>query len=62
MVLVQFAEQFKLLYCIFKAAVKLTQEQRTTDLEPLLNKGWSLVNGRDAIYKEFIFKDFNQVK
>jgi 4a-hydroxytetrahydrobiopterin dehydratase len=21
---------------------------------------WSMVDGRDAIYKEFIFKDFNQ--
>lgn len=30
-------------------------------LEPLLAKGWTLVNGRDAIYKEFLFKDFNQV-
>ena len=22
--------------------------------------GWSMVKDRDAIYKEFIFKDFNQ--
>lgn len=44
-----------------QAAVKLSTEQRATELEPLLTKGWTLVNGRDAIYKEFIFKDFNQV-
>lgn len=45
-----------------KAAEKLTPEQRTNLLEPLLAKNWTLVAGRDAIYKEFIFKDFNQVR
>lgn len=29
-------------------------------LPPLLNSGWSMVNGRDAIYKEFMFRDFNE--
>lgn len=29
-------------------------------MQPLLNAGWSMVNGRDAIYKEYLFKDFNQ--
>ena len=28
-------------------------------LEPLLATGWALVEGRDAITKEFTFKDFN---
>lgn len=42
--------------------MKLTAEERAADLEPLLAAGWSLVNGRDAIYKEFIMKDFNQVR
>lgn len=41
---------------------KLSDAERKQLLEPLLAKGWSLVNGRDAIYKEFLFKDFNQVK
>lgn len=40
---------------------KLNESERTTELGPLLAKGWTLVEGRDAIYKEFIFKDFNQV-
>lgn len=29
-------------------------------MQPLLDAGWSMVNGRDAIYREFIFTDFNQ--
>ena len=32
------------------------------DLEPLKSAGWTMVEGRDAIYKEFMFKDFNEVK
>jgi len=39
---------------------KLTEEERSSQLAPLLSKGWSMVEGRDAIYKEFLFKDFNQ--
>lgn len=39
---------------------KLNEAERKELLEPLLAKGWTLVNGRDAIYKEFLFKDFNQ--
>lgn len=39
---------------------KLTAEERETDLEPLKSSGWSEVEGRDAIYKEFKFKNFNQ--
>ena len=57
------------------AAVKLDTIERQEKLQPLINKGdieqkplkksptfsgWSMVKDRDAIYKEFIFKDFNQ--
>ncbi|KAI1301647.1 putative pterin-4-alpha-carbinolamine dehydratase [Halotydeus destructor] len=39
----------------------LNDEQRESKLKPLLEKGWSLDGaGRDAIVKEFQFKDFNQ--
>lgn len=41
---------------------KLTDEERDTVLSPLTGAGWTMVKGRDAIYKEFLFKDFNQVK
>lgn len=40
---------------------KLTDEVRETTLSPLKENGWSVTDGRDAIYKEFQFKDFNQV-
>lgn len=40
---------------------KLTEEERKTTLSPLTAAGWTNVDGRDAIYKEFLFKDFNQV-
>ena len=43
-----------------KMAGKLTQEQRDTLLKPLLSSGWSMVKDRDAIYREFVFKDFNE--
>jgi len=39
---------------------QLSEEERSTTLTPLKVAGWTLVEGRDAIYKEFIFKDFNQ--
>ena len=39
---------------------KLTQEEREKDLKPLLTSGWSVQSDRDAIYKEFLFKNFNQ--
>jgi pterin-4a-carbinolamine dehydratase len=39
----------------------LTTEERASKLQPLLDKGWTLdVSGRDAITKEFLFKDFNR--
>ncbi|XP_046639682.1 probable pterin-4-alpha-carbinolamine dehydratase [Daphnia pulicaria] len=42
------------------AACKLTDEERTTFLNPLHDAGWTLVSNRDAIYKEFVCQDFNQ--
>ncbi|XP_017846937.1 pterin-4-alpha-carbinolamine dehydratase isoform X2 [Drosophila busckii] len=39
---------------------KLTEEERKEKLQPLLDAGWKMVEGRDAIYKEFLLKDFNQ--
>uniref|UniRef100_A0A673B397 Pterin-4-alpha-carbinolamine dehydratase n=1 Tax=Sphaeramia orbicularis TaxID=375764 RepID=A0A673B397_9TELE len=38
----------------------LTEEERNHLLPLLQNAQWVEVVGRDAIYKEFIFKDFNQ--
>uniref|UniRef100_A0A3B4V3Y4 Pterin-4-alpha-carbinolamine dehydratase n=1 Tax=Seriola dumerili TaxID=41447 RepID=A0A3B4V3Y4_SERDU len=38
----------------------LTDEERTHLLPLLRNAQWVEVVGRDAIYKEFVFKDFNQ--
>ena len=39
---------------------KLDEEERNTALSSLRKAGWTEVEGRDAIYKEFLFKDFNQ--
>lgn len=38
----------------------MTEAERSEQLQPLLSAGWSLVEGRDAIYKEYLFKNFNQ--
>ncbi|KAG5885360.1 hypothetical protein JTB14_035164 [Gonioctena quinquepunctata] len=43
-----------------KMQAKLTAEERNTTLAALLGQGWNLVENRDAIHKEFLFKDFNQ--
>ncbi|XP_064536302.1 pterin-4-alpha-carbinolamine dehydratase isoform X2 [Drosophila montana] len=43
-----------------KMVAKLTERERAEKLQPLLDAGWCLVEGRDAIYKEFLLKDFNQ--
>jgi len=42
-------------------AGKLTGDERTTALAPLKGAGWTEVKDRDAIHKEFLFKDFNEV-
>ena len=39
---------------------KLDEEERNTSLRSLRKAGWAEVEGRDAIQKEFLFKDFNQ--
>jgi len=39
---------------------KLEGEDRVSKLNELKLAGWTEVDGRDAIYKEFVFKDFNQ--
>uniref|UniRef100_A0A8C1ZLX0 Pterin-4-alpha-carbinolamine dehydratase n=2 Tax=Cyprinus carpio TaxID=7962 RepID=A0A8C1ZLX0_CYPCA len=38
----------------------LTMEEREHLLPMMRNAQWVEVVGRDAIYKEFLFKDFNQ--
>ncbi|VDK48645.1 unnamed protein product [Anisakis simplex] len=38
----------------------LDATQRKQLLEPLLSSGWSMVEGRDAIKKQFLFKNFNE--
>lgn len=40
---------------------KLEGDERTKKLAELTETGWTVVDGRDAIYKEFVFKNFNQV-
>jgi pterin-4a-carbinolamine dehydratase len=42
--------------------MKLTENERALHVKPLLDNGWITVAGRDAIYKEFLFKDFNEVR
>ena len=37
---------------------KLSEETRGPLLEPLFATGWAMVDGRDAIQKEFVFADF----
>jgi 4a-hydroxytetrahydrobiopterin dehydratase len=39
---------------------KLTGDDRTAKLAALKETGWTEIEGRDAIYKEFVFKNFNQ--
>ncbi|XP_022657133.1 pterin-4-alpha-carbinolamine dehydratase-like [Varroa jacobsoni] len=38
----------------------LKPTERTEELAPLLALGWTITSGRDAIYKEVMFKDFNE--
>ncbi|XP_003386390.1 PREDICTED: pterin-4-alpha-carbinolamine dehydratase-like [Amphimedon queenslandica] len=40
--------------------LKLDTEERDSLLSPLLSAGWALVEGRDAIKKDFKFNDFNE--
>ncbi|XP_070158385.1 probable pterin-4-alpha-carbinolamine dehydratase [Polyergus mexicanus] len=43
-----------------KMSSKLTPEEREQNLNPLLSSGWTIQSDRDAIYKEFVFKNFNE--
>jgi len=43
-----------------KDRIKLDGTDREQALIPLRSTGWTEVAGRDAIYKEFQFKNFNQ--
>ena len=36
----------------------LTEAERETDLSPLLQNGWAMVDSRDAITKSFEFSNF----
>jgi 4a-hydroxytetrahydrobiopterin dehydratase len=36
----------------------LTAAERTTLITPLLANGWAMVEGRDAIQKTFVFRNF----
>lgn len=38
----------------------LSAEERSKDLQPLLKNNWNVAHPRDAIKKEFIFKDFSE--
>lgn len=40
--------------------LKLDKDDRENLLPSLKDSGWTEVEGRDAIYKEFLFNDFNQ--
>lgn len=37
----------------------MSDSERKVELEPLLENGWQLVEGRDAVKKAFTFSDFN---
>ena len=41
--------------------MKLSSDDRTQKLGALVTAGWKEVDGRDAIQKVFMFKNFNQV-
>ncbi|CAD6184550.1 unnamed protein product [Caenorhabditis auriculariae] len=44
----------------FKKMPVLQGEEREKEMSPLLAAGWKMVSGRDAIQKEFLFKNFNE--
>lgn len=43
-----------------KMSGKLTEEERSQVLQPLLGKGWKVTENRDAIAKDFVFNNFNE--
>lgn len=51
---------FFLYFFFCQAPTKLTEQERKDQLQPVLDAGWTMVKDRDAIYKEFLFKNFNE--
>lgn len=45
---------------IEKQVSQLTRFERDDQLVPLLDNGWNMVDGRDAINKTFLFQSFNE--
>ncbi|CAD6230205.1 GSCOCG00012157001-RA-CDS [Cotesia congregata] len=43
-----------------KEMTKLQLSERDDVLKPFLQKGWTIKTERDAMYKEFSFKNFNE--
>ncbi|MDG1340806.1 MAG: 4a-hydroxytetrahydrobiopterin dehydratase [Paracoccaceae bacterium] len=39
-------------------SVLMTPADRDAEIVPLLANGWSMVEGRDAIHKTFVFRNF----
>lgn len=39
-------------------SVLMTPADRDAEIAPLLASGWSMVEGRDAIHKTFVFRNF----
>lgn len=37
---------------------KLNDAEREAEITPLLNNGWTMAEGRDAIEKSYVFKNF----
>ena len=40
--------------------IKLSEDDRSGSLSPLLSSGWAMVEGRDAIKKSFTFSNFSE--
>uniref|UniRef100_A0A182XXU4 4a-hydroxytetrahydrobiopterin dehydratase n=1 Tax=Anopheles stephensi TaxID=30069 RepID=A0A182XXU4_ANOST len=45
---------------LFSKSSVISRKMRSEQLKPLFASGWTMVEGRDAIYKEFLFGDFNE--
>lgn len=56
----QFFFIFFFLLNIMMGVSKLTTKEREKVLSSLFDSGWKLVDDRDAIIKEYTFKDFNE--
>ena len=45
---------------ISKMIQKLNEQDREKLIKPIIAKGWKMVDKRDAINKQYKFKDFNE--